>query len=185
MKNKNVKLIEPNAAYLQSYLEACRENKRQDGGKFSAAFRDPDNFAQWKDSVAADAQAQREGRNLPEGYVPCSVFWLVADAEFIGVGHIRHALTPALERFGGHIGYAIRPSKRGQGYGTVQLTLLLAEAARLGIAEALVTCDDDNIGSYRVMEKNGGRHLDTIENIIDGSPKRTRRYLIPTAPDGE
>lgn len=95
-------------------------------------------------------------------------------------GNIRYALTEPLKNFGGHIGYEIRSSKWGQGYGTVQLKLLLAEAAKLGIKCALLTCSTDNASSIRVIKKNGGVLIDCINNIIDGHERPTYRYKINT-----
>lgn len=176
---KNIRLITPHADYLQSYLEACHEFKKCGNDSFS--MHAPDTFDDWKETIFPQCEQARLGIGLPEGYVPASTFWLVKGDAFVGVGNVRHRLTPALERFGGHIGYAIRPAKWKQGYGTLQLGLLLREAAGLGIERALVTCDDDNVASYRVMEKNGGVYQDTIENTIDGRLRKTRRYWIPTA----
>lgn len=177
---KDVKLVVPSAQYLMSYLEACREMKAS-GVTFST-LSDPDTFDCWKDTLFERMEDYRLGRNIKPGHVPASVFWLVQDDEMIGVGNIRHSLTPALERLGGHIGYAIRPSKWNQGYGTLQLKLLLREANKLGISRALLTCDERNIASARVMEKNGGVYQDTIDNVMDGQPIRLRRYWIDTAP---
>ena len=42
----------------------------------------------------------------------------------------------------------------------------------LGIDEALLTCDETNVASRRVIESNGGRYIDTIG--------RKRRYRVPT-----
>ncbi len=60
-------------------------------------------------------------------------------------------------------------------------TRILAESLRiaserLGIRRALVTCDDDNVGSRRVIEKNGG----VLENVLSGPDlaKPKRRYWI-------
>lgn len=174
---KPVKLIRPNKDYLNSYLEACRElqlhNELSD-----IFFHNPDHFAEWKDSIFTKFEDLKCGRNLPEGYVPASVFWLVEEDMFIGEGSIRHRLTPSLERFGGHISYAIRPSKWRMGYGTLFLGLLLPEARKLGIDKALITCDEDNRGSARVMEKNAGVYQDTVDNHIEGKPRRTKRYWI-------
>ena len=178
----DVRLVVPGKEYLQSYLEACREIKGRTGLVDRGFFHNPDTYSEWKDTIFTKFEDYRNGRNLPGGYVPASVFWLVENGEFIGEGSIRHWLTPALERFGGHIGYAVRPSRWNQGYGTIQLALLLAEAFNLGIRQALVTCDDDNAASYRVMEKNGGVYQDTIDDVIDGQPRRTRRYRIDTRP---
>jgi predicted acetyltransferase len=103
---------------------------------------------------------EARGVNLEPDIVPSSVYWLLRhDADgvtMVGVSHLRHALTPALEDAGGHIGYSIRPSERRRGYGTRILALTLPYARALGLARVLLTCDTDNIGSARVIEKNGG-----------------------------
>lgn len=98
------------------------------------------------------------GIELPLGYVPDSSFWLVrrSDGAVVGVSNLRHRLTPALEDVGGHIGYSIRPSQRRKGYGTCILALTMEKARALGLGQVLVTCDTDNRGSARVIEKNGG-----------------------------
>ena len=173
---ENVKLILPCEEYLQSYLEACREYKEHNVATYS--FHDPDKFDEWKDIIFQRYADYRKGLNLEPGWVPGTTFWLVEDGEFIGMGGVRHRLNEGLERFGGHIGYGIRYSKWNKGYGTLQLKLLLQEAAKLGISRVLITCNDDNIGSARVIEKNGGKHWDTIDNTIDGVFRRTRRYWI-------
>lgn len=48
----------------------------------------------------------------------------------------------------------------------------------LGMERALITCDDDNVGSARVIEKNGGVLWDRLENNVGGRPVITRRYWI-------
>ena len=180
---KTVVLREPSLEYLESYRDACREMK--DIGNTSYTFENPDTFDLWKNTLLQKYENESRGVNLPDGYVPGTTFWLVEKESglFIGTGQVRHRLTPALERYGGHIGYAIRPSCWNQGYGTQQLALLLEQARQLGIEKVLSTCNDDNVGSYRVMEKNGGVHHDTISNTIDGRTFLTRRYWFDnTAP---
>ena len=179
----HVELVTPSAEYLESYRDACREMK--ESGNTYYNMDNPDTFDEWKNTLLAKYKNDSQGIGLPAGYVPATTFWLVDKAAglFIGTGQVRHRLTPFLERFGGHIGYAIRPSCWNKGYGTRQLALLLKEAQKLGIAKALITCNDDNPGSYRVMEKNGGVYQDTIENTIDGNTFLTRRYWFDlTAP---
>jgi predicted acetyltransferase len=110
-----------------------------------------------------------------EGLVPQTDYWLIADGEFAGEINIRHALTESLERFGGHIGYRVRPSMRKKGYGTLQLQLVLPYCWAMGLERVLITCDDDNIGSYKIIEANGGVLLDKIDN---GRESLTRRYWI-------
>ncbi len=174
----DLKLILPCEEYLESFYNACIELK--DAGITSYALEDPAEYDQWKDTLIGQYADMRNGRNLREGIVPSTTFWLVEDGEFIACGNIRHRLNANLERFGGHIGYYVRCSRWGKGYGTLLLGLLLNEAHKLGIETALLTCGTDNIASARVMEKNGGVLKDTIENTIDGKPRMTRRYLIST-----
>lgn len=172
------RLILPRPDYLESYLEGCREYKENNIRTY--ALHDPDTFEKWKNTIFETFARNRAGEGLPIGYVPCTVFWLVEDGKWLGLSSLRHMLTPALTRFGGHIGYAVRRSEWGKGYGTQILRFTLPEAEKLGILSARVTCDDTNIGSRRVIEKNGGLLLDIIDNTVDGVDHRTRRYDVPT-----
>lgn len=110
----------------------------------------------------------------PAHWVPSTTFWWVADEEFCGRLTIRHALNDRLLQLGGHIGYWIRPSARGQGHATHALRAALPYADRLGIAEVLVTCDADNLASRRIIEGADGRFED--QRGIK------RRYWVPTRP---
>jgi predicted acetyltransferase len=74
----------------------------------------------------------------------------------VGASRLRHALTPALEDIGGHIGYDIRPTERRKGYGTRLLALMLHKAKALGLARVFLTCDTENVASAKIIEKNGG-----------------------------
>jgi len=76
--------------------------------------------------------------------------------EYLGRLAIRHRLTPHLLEYGGHIGYDIRPSARRRGHATAMLGASLPWARELGIDPVLVTCDNDNVGSRKVIEGNGG-----------------------------
>ena len=95
---------------------------------------------------------------------------------------IRHELNEWLLRVGGHIGYVVVPEFRRRGYATAILHWSLQIAHdTLGIGRVLVTCDDDNVGSIRTIEKNGG----VLENVISGSDLATskRRYWIEARTD--
>lgn len=173
------RLIYPCEQYIDSYLSFSREFIGHDVK--TSRLKDPDRYGEWGPTFIQDCADHREGRNLPKGFVPSTAFWLIEDDEIVGIGNVRHRLNEFLERRGGHIGYAIRYGKWGKGYGTLQLRLLLGEARKLGIQRALITCDDDNIASARVMEKNGGVHQDTILVDLDGTQVRTRRYWVDTA----
>lgn len=173
----NPKLIHPSKEYLESYLEACKEYKDKN---IIDHFRDPDDFENWRHTIFERFENERNSINLKPGYVPSTTLWLVDDDEFIGSGNIRHFLNDDLKRYGGHIGYGIRVSKWNKGYGTYQLKLLLREASKLGINPALITCHSTNPASAKVMEKNGGKFIDMIDNVRDGQTIKTLRYHVPT-----
>ncbi|MQW77927.1 GNAT family N-acetyltransferase [Nocardioides sp. dk4132] len=122
---------------------------------------------------------------LPDDRVPCTFFWIVADSadapegsdsdqaeEVVGHLALRHELNDWLHEFGGHIGYSVRPSRRREGHAGRALTLALREARELGLERVLVTCDEDNEGSRRTIEGNGG----VLEDIRGAK----RRYWIDT-----
>lgn len=113
---------------------------------------------------------------LPEDRAPATFLVAEAEGQVVGRVSIRHELNAYLADVGGHIGYGVRPGFRRRGYATSILRQSLAVAASLGLARVLVTCDDDNVGSARVIESCGG----VLENVVpgrDGSLPR-RRYWV-------
>ena len=99
-----------------------------------------------------------EGRNLPEGYVPETFFFLWKDDTIIGQFRIRHYLCESLRSGAGHIGYFIAGPFRGNGYGTEGLRLTLEEARNIVPEEEIfLRVNRDNPASLKVMLKNGGR----------------------------
>lgn len=108
----------------------------------------------------------------PAHWVPSTTFWWVDGEEFCGRLTIRHLLNDRLLEVGGHIGYWIRPSARGRGHATSAFRASLPYAGRLGIAEALVTCDADNAASRRIIEGAGGCFEDQRGIKL--------RYWVPT-----
>jgi predicted acetyltransferase len=104
-----------------------------------------------------------ESIGLDEKYVPQTIYWLIVNEKPVGFGKLRHYLNDSLRIKGGHIGYSIRPSERINGYGNLILKEILKEAQKMNINEVLLTCDDNNIPSRKVIEKNNGV-LESMEN---------------------
>jgi len=108
-----------------------------------------------------DSEARGPTITLPDGStavrVPSLVRW-IWDGEFAGSIALRWqpgtASLPA--HVLGHVGYAIVPWKRGRGYATEALRLLLPEAWRLGLPHIELVTDPDNIASQKVIRTNGG-----------------------------
>ncbi len=99
---------------------------------------------------------QEKGQNLPEGYVPSTFLFSFIGSKLIARVMIRHQLNDFLRTVGGHVGYGVVPSERRRGYATQMLQASLNEARSLGIERVLVTCDDHNIASRRIIEKAEG-----------------------------
>ncbi len=122
--------------------------------------------------------AWSRGEGLPEGFVPHSTFFLVRDgSEVVGVSNFRHRLTEALRIEGGHIGYGIRPSARGIGYGSLILRETLARARKAGLFEVWLTCAKTNTASARTILRNGGELMS--EEYIERRGEIVQRYRIP------
>ena len=108
-------------------------------------------------------------------WVPAHTYFLVLENKrIIGAVNIRHSLNDYLLKFGGHIGYGIRPSERKKGYATLMLSLALPIAKELGINKALITCNKNNIGSAKTIISNGG----ILENEVIEATEITQRYWI-------
>ena len=167
-----MKLIFPEEKYLDSYDEARRENCAH--GFTSFRFLNTP-----KEEILQIVSDSRDGRNLKPGYVKTTHLWLVDGDELIGEVSIRHELTDALRRHSGNIGYWIRPSYWGKGLGTLALLQALDYVrATLPLSRVLITCNDENIASARVIEKNGGVLQDKIINQLGPQRVLTRRYWI-------
>ena len=162
----------PQVQYRESFIAAIQE--------FQAEGR----YQQWDIStLLADfpgfvQQLSRRASHPVPGRVPESLFWLIGDDHqtYIGRVSIRHNLNERLRIIGGHIGYEIRPSLRKQGYGLLICKLGLEQAWKLGLRRVMVTCDEDNIASRKIIEANGGI-LDSCE-VVDKPGILCLRYWI-------
>lgn len=127
-------------------------------------------------SYVRRTESLRAGEDLPDGLVPSTFLVAEVDEHIVGRVSVRHALTPSLERWGGHIGYAVRPAFRCYGYATEMLARSLLVAAATGLRKVLLTCDVDNVASARVIEKCGGS-FERLEPA-QGEEAAKRRYWI-------
>jgi predicted acetyltransferase len=117
----------------------------------------------------------RRGLGLAPGYVPAAFLVAEADRVLVGRVSIRHELNEFLTNEGGHIGYAVRPAYRRRGYATEILRQALIIARAEGVDRVLVTCDEHNSASAKIIERMGGA-LEDVRMGSDGIAKR--RYWI-------
>lgn len=173
-----LRLIDADEKYLgqyrEAYIESLNQEKLGNIKKNLIMFHNPD-----EEDIIQIFKDSRDTSKLPSYYVPSYDFFAVDDDKFIGVIHIRVRLTEKLMRYGGHIGYAVNPKYWNMGYGKEILRLGLDQFKHL-IEEdkILITCNDDNIGSAKIIEANGGVLENKVENEYAGEKFLTRRYWI-------
>jgi predicted acetyltransferase len=174
-------LVQPTADVHASFLAAMTEFSAEGRGSpkdgsmvgreiqtYAARWMDPAVFGEYVQWLRADAL---EDTPRPAGYVPSTTLWWVSGDDYLGRIAIRHRLTPGLLSYGGHIGYDIRPSARRRGYATAMLAAALPVANELGIDPVLITCDEDNVGSRKVIEANHG--------VLEDKRGVKLRYWVP------
>lgn len=92
------------------------------------------------------------------------------DNKLIGMINVRWNLTEEMKRFGGNIGYGIRPTERRKGYNKINLYLGLLETKKLGLDKVMLDCEASNIASSKTMEALGGvlerTEIDPYDGIL-------------------
>lgn len=115
-----------------------------------------DNYDGWLEKLEEDY------KRIPnEEKVPARTYFLVreSDNEIVGMINIRLALNERLKKYGGHIGYCIRPTERGKGYNKINLYLGLKICKEHGIKEVFMDADKENPASWKTMESLGGINI--------------------------
>ncbi len=104
--------------------------------------------------------------------VPGKTFLLIRkdDNKIVGTINIRWNLSEKMLKFGGNIGYGIRPTERRKGYNKIQLYLVLLEAQKLNLDKVMLDCSVDNLGSDKTIKALGGIlercELDEADNTM-------------------
>ena len=120
-----------------------------------------DNYEGWLEKLEEDY------KRIPnEERVPARTYFLVreSDNRIVGMINIRTVLNKRLSKFGGHIGYGIRPTERRKGYTKVNLYLGLKVCDEYGIETVFMDADLDNPASWRTMEALGGVRIKEYYN---------------------
>ena len=129
-------------------------------------------FEEFRDTILPGFIDHAQGRNLPEGYVPGTEYFLwddgqntgtqncntgeCAEKQIVGLFRLRPQLNDFLRQYHGHIGYGIRADMRGRGYGTEGLRLLINIAREvIDEDEIYLSVHRDNPASLAVQLKNG------------------------------
>ncbi|CAN7416189.1 GNAT family N-acetyltransferase [Bosea sp. LjRoot237] len=145
-------------------------------------------------AIAADPEAFVAGLNGRGGKIrlhdgsevarlPDMIRWIVAvdqpERPFVGSINLRwqedeagRPVTDLPPHVLGHVGYTILPDHAGRGYASAALASVLAEARAIGLPFLKITCDTRNAASRRIIEKNGGRFVESFVAPFYGPEER-------------
>ena len=149
-------LVEVSLEYIEDIV-SIKEELHKDGNEFHGCWglKESNSPEEW----VLFLNKFKSKESCPEKYTLSDTYFALneEDNEVVGVINIRHTLvTEELAEFGGHIGYSIRPKYRGMGYGKEMLRLALEKCSILGINNVLISCEESNIVSEKVILANGG-----------------------------
>lgn len=170
------KLVRPDTEYKESFLGALREYHSEGRYLYNELHRLDNDFEGFIKALKAERGYPHQPYQEWVEPVPETVLWLVKDGEYIGTADIRHRLNWHLEKWGGNIHFAIRPTMRGKGFGKKLLTKAKPFANYLGLEKALITVGADNIAAIRVIELSGGV-FDAETQETDQFPARLRYWI--------
>jgi predicted acetyltransferase len=165
-----LQLERPALALLPSYLELLAE---------VAGAAEPVWPAQPEPGETGEAFVDRLARvevAPDQGKIAQTTYWATAGGAVVGHIGLRHGLNAEFAELGGHIGYTVRPSVRGQGVAKEMLRQVLRTPKAREIGKLLLTCAPDNVASNRTIRANGGVLERTI--FVARVARATNHYWI-------
>ena len=162
-------LVKPNLSYADEIIKYKEESLAESPIINGSAGLD--RFSTVEDWLEELKKRSSED-TVPEGLVPSSTYLGVREKDnyIIGMIDIRHYLNDFLKQFGGNIGYGVRKTEKNKGYAKQMLKLALEKCKELKIKKVLITCDEDNIASEKVILSANAK-LEDIRNV-DGENKK-------------
>ncbi|RQT42261.1 GNAT family N-acetyltransferase [Burkholderia cepacia] len=188
-----IKLLRPTTALLPSYVAALEALEALEAGWSPDNVRKEIAAREQLDAIDVDAERFVDGLDdptasggpipLPDGStvarLPSIVRW-IWDGDFSGaIGFRWQVGTAELPSYVlGHIGFSVVPWKRGNGYATQALDLMLGEAKGEGLPYVELTVDPENIASQRVIAACNGVLIERFRKPAAYGFAETLRYRI-------
>lgn len=116
------------------------------------------------------------GIDLAPDRVPHTMLYAFLGGQIIGRVSVRHQLNESLRKRGGHIGYAVAKKFRRQGFATEMVRQAIEYCQTIGLRSIMISCADDNVPSWKIIETHGGKLQDRIWDEED--KEIIRRYWI-------
>ena len=161
LKADDFMLIEPTEEYADQIDEFRKEflDWRNTFSGFASLLRieDPYKWIEW-------CRRQKNYGFADPGRVTATQFLYIrkSDNKLVGFIQIRHYFDEFLEKYGGNIGYSVRPSERRKGIGKLMFKAALPECRKLGFKRVLACCVDGNVGAENTIRANGGELQNTV-----------------------
>jgi len=105
----------------------------------------------------------RDGINLASHEVATTSLFGFSEQHIVGKVSIRHYLNSYFEMKGGHVGFGVLSEYRGRGFATQMLASSLEYCRDIGLDKILLTCEESNFDSIKVIIRNGG----VLDHTID------------------
>lgn len=168
-------LIFPNDSYIDEiadYRKEMLDNNSQLNG--CGSLKRTENPSEW---IEYSIRCTNK-KTAPKGLVAATQFICVrkSDNKMVGMIQVRHCLNRYLKKYGGHIGYSVRPSERQKGYAKWMLNSALMFCKEIGLKKVLITCLEDNEASRRTIISQGGVFQRKV--YLKDEDKMLERYWI-------
>ena len=149
--------------------ESLKENPLING---SAGLNNFSSIEDWLEELKKRSSQE----TVPEGLVPSSTYLGVREKDnyIVGMIDIRHYLNEYLTQVGGNIGYSVRKTERNKGYTKRMLKLALEKCKDLKMKKVLITCDEGNIASKKVILSANAK----FEDIRSADGENKKRFWI-------
>jgi len=134
------------------YINEFLENKSEIHG-VSGLNNYMDDYENWLKFIE-----ENWNREVSDTLVPSHTYFFIRknDNKIIGMIDIRLALNETLRKYGGNIGYSIRPTERRKGYNKINLYMALKVCNENGLEKVMLDCDKTNLGSANTIKSLGG-----------------------------
>lgn len=172
---EEIKLITPSMEYGEDIMQFRKEIiEANDSDPFAGcgSLRTCSGIAEWL-KVLDDME---NIDTCPDGVTSNTYIAVrISDYRVVGIIDLRHHIDhPILGLWGGHMGYTVRPSERGKGYGKEMLRQNLEKCRERNMDRVMITCSRDNAASEKTILANGG--IFEKEVFVDG--EYIKRYWI-------
>ncbi len=171
-----LKLVKPTMEYKEQVMN-CKKIFLENNEEFSgcSGLEECETYEEWLDFD------NRHLRKYGKEYSPSTVYLAIRnyDDKLVGIIDCRLRLSNFLLKYGGNIGYSILPNERRKGYAKEMLRLALEYYKKLGFHRVLITCDKNNVGSYKTIKSNGGiLENEVMDDVNISKSGIVQRYWI-------